>query len=136
MHALRSRLLPAALAVTALVVTAPAHAQDAAGASSRYTLGDRAAIFNIAGTMRVEATTGRSVEVEVTRRGTESSQLRVETGELRGRQTLRVIYPSDRIRWSGLGRGPCASRPRGSLPGEPKPPAVSLRKMLIRFPDR
>ena len=105
MHALRSRLLPAALAVTALVVAAPAHAQDAAGASSRYTLGDRAAIFNIAGTMRVEATTGRSVEVEVTRRGTEASQLRVETGELRGRQTLRVIYPSDRIRWSGMGRG-------------------------------
>ena len=105
MHAsLRSRL-PAAFAFAAVMAAAPAQAQGGAGTSSRYTLGDRAAVFNIAGSMRVEATTGRSVEVEVTRRGAESSQLRVETGELRGRQTLRVIYPSDRIRWSGMSRG-------------------------------
>ena len=95
------RLAPAALALLARAAPlAPLAAQD-----QRYTLGTRAGIFNIAGTMRVEGGTGSAVEVEVTRQGTESSQLRVETGELRGRQTLRVLYPSDRIRWSGMGRG-------------------------------
>lgn len=94
---------PAALVLLALAaapVAAPLAAQNA-----RYTLGTRAGIFNIAGTMRVEGGTGSAVEVEVSRQGTESAQLRVETGELRGRQTLRVIYPSDRIRWSAMGRG-------------------------------
>ena len=104
MHALARRtvarrLAPAGLALLALAAV-PLQAQN-----QRYSLGTRAGIFNIAGTMRVEGGTGSAVEVEVTRQGTESSQLRVETGELRGRQTLRVIYPSDRIRWSAMGRG-------------------------------
>ena len=98
MHAFVRRVAPA-LALLALA-TAPLDAQ-----SQRYSLGTRAGIFNIAGTMRVEGGTGSAVEVEVTRQGTESTQLRIETGQLRDRQTLRVIYPSDRIRWSAMGRG-------------------------------
>ena len=103
MPAFLRRLAPAALSLAALAAL-PALA-SAQGGSSKYTLGTRAGIFNIAGTMRVEATTGSAVEVEITRQGAESSQLRIETGEVRDRQTLRVIYPSDRIRWSAMGRG-------------------------------
>ena len=103
MHSLVRRFAPAAFAFAALpALVTPAYAQDA---TSRHTLGARAAIFNIAGTMRVEAATGNAVEVEVTRHGAEAAQLKVETGELRGRPTLRVIYPSNRIRWSGMGSG-------------------------------
>lgn len=108
---IRRRLLPAAITFATFVTVPAAHAQGgtsgaaaSAAAGSRYTLANHAAVFNLAGSMRVEATTGASIEVVVTRQGAESAKLGVETGDLRGRPTLRVIYPSDRIRWSGMGR--------------------------------
>jgi hypothetical protein len=99
MTALTRRLLPAACLLS--LVPALALAQG----GNRYTLGTRAGIFNLVGNVRVEATSGGAVEVEVTRLGSESSQLRIETGEIRDRQTLRVIYPSDRIRHPDMSRG-------------------------------
>ena len=58
------------------------------------------AIYNLAGRLRVEGGTGDRVVVEVTRGGRDAGQLRLETGEVRGRMTLRVRYPSDRIRYA------------------------------------
>ena len=42
--------------------------------------------------------------VEVTRHGTDAAKLPVESGPLNGRQTLRVVYPGDRIVYPALGR--------------------------------
>jgi hypothetical protein len=58
------------------------------------------AIYNLAGRLRVEGGSGDRVVVEVTRGGRDAGQLRLETGEVRGRMTLRVRYPSDRIRYA------------------------------------
>ena len=68
--------------------------------------GRNVAIYNLAGRVRVEGGTGDRVVVEVTRGGRDAAKLTLETGEVRGRMTLRVRYPSDRIRyadtdWSG-----------------------------------
>jgi lia operon protein LiaG len=64
----------------------------------RYTVsGDSVAIYNLAGGLKVEAGSGSDVTVEVTRGGRDAARLRVESGPIRGRQTLRVIYPEDDI---------------------------------------
>lgn len=76
-----------------------------AAQSNRYTLtGHDVAIYNLAGAMRIEAGTGSAVVVEVTRGGSDGSKLAVETGPISGRETLRIIYPSDRIVYPALGR--------------------------------
>src|SRR6185369_14939749 len=59
--------------------------------------GDDIAVYNIAGVMRVEGGTGSEVSVEITRGGADASKLTIETGRVRGRETLRVIYPDRRI---------------------------------------
>lgn len=83
-----------------LLLTAPLAAQG-----TRYTLtGSNVAVYNLAGEMRVEAGSGSAVVVEVTRHGTDAAKLEVESGAIDGRQTLRVIYPGDRIVYPALGR--------------------------------
>ena len=81
------------------------------GAQERFPLrGERVAIYNLVGSIRLEgaAEAGGATTVEVTKRGRDGSRLRVETGEIRNRETLRVIYPERRITFgsdrSGLGR--------------------------------
>ncbi|MEP6492196.1 MAG: DUF4097 family beta strand repeat-containing protein [bacterium] len=70
----------------------------ARGQTDRRTLsGDRVSIYNLAGRLRVQAGTGSQVAVEVTRGGHDAAQLKIATGEIRGAQSLRVVYPSDRI---------------------------------------
>lgn len=91
-------------ALLALAAAAPAFAQQAATPERRTLEGDRVAVYNLVGSMRVEPGTGSSVEVEVVRRGSDGGQLRIETGEVRGRSSLRVVYPFDQIRWSEMGR--------------------------------
>lgn len=59
--------------------------------------GDDVAVYNLAGVMRVEGGTGSEVTVEVTRGGADASRLRIESGRIGGRETLRVIYPDRRI---------------------------------------
>jgi hypothetical protein len=66
--------------------------------------GDDVAIYNLAGEISVEAGQG-SVGVMVTRGGAAAGKLRVEQGEIDGRETLRVIYPSDYILYSPPGSG-------------------------------
>jgi lia operon protein LiaG len=71
----------------------------------RYTLdGEEVAIYNLAGALTVEPGTG-SVALDVTRGGSDAARLRVEQGELDGRETLRVLYPAETIVYAGMERG-------------------------------
>jgi DUF4097 and DUF4098 domain-containing protein YvlB len=62
------------------------------------------AIYNLVGELRVGPTTGSVVRVAVTRRGADASRLRIESGNVRGSEALRVIYPDDRIVYRGVDR--------------------------------
>jgi DUF4097 and DUF4098 domain-containing protein YvlB len=80
-----------------LLRPAPAPAQGA----QTYTLrGQDVAVWNLAGTIAVEGGSG-DVEVQVTRRGADADRLRVETGRILNRETLRVIYPANRVVFRG-----------------------------------
>lgn len=89
-------VLGAALTVAAL----PAAGQG----GQRYSVsGDEVAVYNLAGTVHLAAGTGATVEVEVVRGGADAARLRVETGPIGDRQTLRVLYPDDDIVYPQLG---------------------------------
>lgn len=76
----------------AVAIAAPLAAQE------RYTVdGGDIAIYNLAGEVTVTGGRGGPVAVEVRRGGADADQLDVQVGEIRGLQTLRVMYPSDRI---------------------------------------
>jgi len=92
--------LPAALLVLALPLALPLQAQ----ADRRSIPGNDVAIYNLAGQMHAVPGTGSDVTVEITRGGADASKLTIATGELHGRQTLRVIYPDDRIVYPKMGR--------------------------------
>ena len=94
-------LLPRSVALAA-AIAASAGAQT----PERHSLsGAAVAVYNVAGRVRLVAGTGSAVVVDVARGGADGGQLRVEKGELRGRETLRVIYPDERIVYPGMGRG-------------------------------
>jgi hypothetical protein len=78
--------------------------QAAAQTERRTISGDRIAIYNLAGQVRVEAGSGSDVVVEITRDGRDADQLRIEEGAIRGRETLRIVYPSDHIVYSSRNR--------------------------------
>lgn len=69
----------------------------------RIVSGPAVAIYNLAGHVRVEGGGPGDVVVEVTRGGADRGRLRIETGSRGEWQTLRVIYPSDRIVYPRLG---------------------------------
>src|SRR6059036_2481280 len=93
----RSLLLVAAVAF----VSVPAVAQ-----TSRHVLkGDSVAVYNLVGELRVEAGAGSDVVVEIQRGGADAAKLDVQSGPLRGRETLRIIYPDDVISMPEWGRG-------------------------------
>jgi lia operon protein LiaG len=72
--------------------------------TERRTLsGDRIAIYNLAGRARVQAGSGSQVVVDVTLGGRDARQLKLATGEIRGSQSLRVVYPSDQIVYPEIG---------------------------------
>lgn len=65
----------------------------------RHTLpGAEVTIYNLVGTLEIVPGTGSSVVAEVDLLGPDASQLRIQKGEIRGRETLRVVYPGDRVR--------------------------------------
>lgn len=66
--------------------------------------GDGVAIYNVAGAVQVEPGEG-AVAVRLTRGGADAGKLRVERGEIDGRETLRVLFPGDRIVYAGLEHG-------------------------------
>jgi hypothetical protein len=84
----------------AAAVAATLFASDLAlaqGDERRLLKGSRVAIYNLVGSIRLEGGSGREVAVTVDRQGSDGARLKVETGEIGGRETLRVIYPDDRI---------------------------------------
>lgn len=96
----RSRPVVACLALAGLIPSMLS-AQQASGS---YQLdGGRYAVYNLAGSIRVSAATGRQLVVDVKTEGADASSLRVATGQIRDRATLRVIYPGDRVVFPGLG---------------------------------
>lgn len=93
-----SRLSTARTVLTALaLLPATLLAQsNSAGTSDRESVsGSDVAIYNPAGRVRVEAGSGQNVTVDVTRGGRDARDLRVVVSEIRGRNTLRVLYPDD-----------------------------------------
>jgi lia operon protein LiaG len=95
----RSLLLLFAVAFVTLPVSAAAQ-------SSRHILkGESVAIYNLVGELRVEPGSASDVVVEVQRGGPDAAKLEIQTGPLRGRETLRIIYPDDVIVMPDWGRG-------------------------------
>lgn len=79
----------------------------------RYRLaGERAAVYNLVGTVRVVSGSEEDVVVEVARGGTDADRLQVRTGPVDGREALRVVYPGARIRSGGLFSGRTSLRVR------------------------
>jgi hypothetical protein len=85
--------------LTAMIATA------AEAPQSRTLAGPDVAVFTLCGAVRVEAGAGSSVEAEITTAGRDAARLRIETGEIEGRNTLRVVFPGSRVVYPAIGRG-------------------------------
>ncbi len=92
----------AGLAAGALLCAAvPAAAQQ----REHFSLGSGdVAAYALAGAVRVVGTSGGEVTADVVREGADAAKLTVETGDVDGRRTLRVIFPGDEIRFPDMGR--------------------------------
>jgi hypothetical protein len=66
--------------------------------------GDDVAVYNLIGAVSLEAGTG-AVTVDLTRTGRDAAKLRVEQGEIRDGEALRVIYPAESLVAPSLGAG-------------------------------
>ena len=97
--------LPVATTVLFAAVTLFAPPVEGQIADSYRLDGARVAVYNLAGRMDVVRGTGSQVVVHVDAQGRDADGLRVEVGEIRGRNALRVIYPDDRIVYPEMGRG-------------------------------
>jgi lia operon protein LiaG len=89
-----------------LLATAPAPLllpqHTVAQATGTYTLnGETVAIYNLAGAVDIMGGNTSGVRVEVQAGGADANELVVETGPIRGAETLRIIYPSDRVSYRG-----------------------------------
>jgi lia operon protein LiaG len=74
--------------------------------AQRYTLaGPDVAVYNLVGTLTVTGGAGGVIEVHVTPRGRDASQVRIETGRVGGRDALRVGAPGARLVYPEMGRG-------------------------------
>ena len=65
--------------------------------------GTRIAIYNLAGQVTLEPGSGSAVVVQITRGGRDAGDLTVERGAIGARETLRIIYPADDIRYPAPG---------------------------------
>jgi hypothetical protein len=88
------------LGVAAALVCLPVGAQEVERISGR-----EVAIYNIAGRVELVRGSGSEVVVRIDRGGRDAELLSIETGDMRGRETLRVIYPDDEIVYPEMGRG-------------------------------
>lgn len=72
----------------------------------RYALSEEeVAIYNLAGEIRLEPGTGGDVMVQVTRGGADAAKVKVMRGRRDGMQTLRFIYPENRIQYGKMSDG-------------------------------
>lgn len=95
-----SRAMRLIAVMGAIAIAPPLTAQES------YTVGGgEVAIYNLAGEVTVTGSRDRDVTVEVMRGGSQGERLDVQVGDLGGRQTLRVIYPADRIFYDAGPRG-------------------------------
>ena len=82
--------------------------------SEQYSIhGDEVAIYNLAGTVTVEPGPGPGVTAQVTRGGTDAAKLKVLKSETEGRQSLRIVYPADRIQYPAMADGSTQLRVKG-----------------------
>lgn len=86
--------------VAAVLIAMPVGAQEV-----QRVQGGTAAIYNLAGHVEVVRGSGSDVVVRIERGGRDASSLQIETGVIRGRETLRVVYPADEIIYPEMGRG-------------------------------
>jgi lia operon protein LiaG len=85
----------AALGAAVLLVAA-----TGLSAQERYQVsGPHVAVYDLAGEVSLMAGGGSAVLVDVTRGGADKSQLKIAQGPIGERATLRVLYPSDDIRY-------------------------------------
>ena len=93
-----TRLLAPLLLLALPHVPDAAAGQEAAGRTELHRVrGERVAVYNPVGRVTLRTIEGAAVEVEATRQGPDAGQLRFETGPHGGRETLRVVFPEDRI---------------------------------------
>jgi hypothetical protein len=90
----RANAFPGIL-LLAFALTATATASSAA---DRYPVrGASVAVYDLEGRIDAEAGTGTDIVVEVTRGGADAEKLRVEQGGVGEWQTLRVVFPGNRV---------------------------------------
>lgn len=109
----RMTMMKRVVLTAAALIAAPVGAQEV-----QRVPGDAVAVYNLAGRVDVVAGTGSDVVVRIERGGADASQLRIETGQIRGRSTLRVVYPADEIVYPEMGRGSSTTtgvRPDGTF---------------------
>src|SRR4029079_8224477 len=95
---------PHVLWLTLIAATVPCGVLRAQQVERQTLSGDRVAIYNLAGKLRVEGGSGSDVVVEITRGGKDASQLKIANSVINGQPSLRVIYPGDRIVYPDLDR--------------------------------
>jgi hypothetical protein len=94
---------PSRLAIAVVFATSVA-SESVAQTEQRTIKGSTVAVYNLVGRLRAIAGTGDAVVVDITRAGTDAAKLKIETGPIGGRETLRIVYPSDRIVYPDLRR--------------------------------
>lgn len=102
MRTLRSVVVPTKVAAlaAAVLIAGPLSGQEVERISGRSV-----SVYNLAGQVQIVRGSGPDVVVRITRGGSDASELRVETGVVRDRSSLRIIFPSDEIVYPELGRG-------------------------------
>ena len=91
-------------ALAAALLMGSAGRLQAQEAERRTIDGDKVAVFNLVGRMRVEPGSGSAVVVEITRGGPDAGELRINEVSRGETSALAVAYPGDRIVYSGLER--------------------------------
>jgi lia operon protein LiaG len=92
------------IGVGAALVLATVLASAASAQETQTVRGRDVAVYDLVGHVQVVRGTGSDVVVKIQRGGSDASKLRIETGDIGGRSTLRVVYPDDRIVYPEMGR--------------------------------
>ncbi len=92
------------LTVLAIATAGSAFSVGLLQAQSYELSGRHVAIYNLVGQVNVQPARGSAVTVQVDIGGPDGNELQIETGDIGDAETLRVIYPDDRITYSEWGR--------------------------------